>query len=519
MRRLLFALSVCVFCLCPASRATETPPFDYLITGGLVFSGEEAPGAPLVVGIQGDRIVYVGAADAAHRAHQVIDATGLLVAPGFIDPHTHAWDERGAQGPLMLDSYLTQGITTVVSGNDGKGPADMAVAATELTARGLGANMALFAGHGTIRGQVMGLDDRAPTAPELATMKQLLAKAMDDGALGLSTGLFYAPGSFANTDEVIALAAVAGEKGGFYESHIRDESNYTVGLIAATEEAIEIGRKGGLPVHIAHIKALGVDVWGQSAEIVSLVEAARAAGVTVTADQYPWSASGTRISNALVPRWAMAGGRQAMLERLTGAATRDKILTAMAENLRRRGGPASILLTGGRQDWRGETLEAFAARRGETPIAAAEYILKEGDAGIASFNMNEADMATFMTQPWVMTSSDGGDGHPRKYASFPRKYTRYVRDKGLLTLPAFIHRSTALTADTFKLKDRGRLRVGAFADIVIFDPDRFRPVADFEQPARHSEGVVHLFVGGRPAITDGTLTGARVGQVLRRDGS
>jgi len=497
-----------------ASGAVASDRFDYLITGGLVFDGSGSEGKRLVIGVTGGEITYVGVPKAGLSATKHINASGLVVAPGFIDPHTHAIQERPAEGPDRLESYITQGITTLFSGNDGGGPADTRAALAQISKQGVAANFGLFVGHGSVRRQIMGMDDRPPTADELEQMKRLVADAMKAGALGLSSGLFYAPGSFAETDEVIELAKVAAKYGGVYESHLRDESNYSIGVIGAVGEAIEIGRVARIPVHIAHIKALGVDVWGQSGAIIDLVEQARAREQVVTADQYPWLASGTRVSNALVPRRAMAGGTEAMKRRLTDPAQLPQLKAEMAENMRRRGGPGSILLTGGKAKWRGVTLGDYAGKIGKTPIDTAIEIVLDGDAGIASFNMNPQDVRNFMTKPWVMTSSDGGDGHPRKFASFPQKYRRYVVEEGTLSLADFIRRSSGLTAETFGVKDRGFLREGMKADILVFDPLTLGPKATYEKPAQISTGVSFLLVNGTPVIWQGTLSSATPGQTL-----
>ncbi len=500
--------------IAPGVHATEQ--WDYLITGGMVFDGTGGPGVPANVGVDDGQIVYVGPADAAHSADTVVDARGLVVAPGFIDPHTHALALSGNEGPVPLTGYLTQGVTTVFSGNDGGGPVDIGGTLTKLEARGLGANMALYIGHGNVRRKVMGMAARAPSAEELGAMEVLVSKAMMEGAFGLSTGLFYAPGSFAETDEVIALARIAAKHGGIYDSHIRDESNYGIGLVAAIDEVIEIGRRTDIPVHISHIKALGVDVWGLSAEVIAHVDKARAEGVEITADQYPWRASGTGIGASLVPRWAMAGGREAMITRFDAPETAMRIRTEMRENMRRRGGPASLLLTGGSEDWQGMTLDDYATSRGEDPIETALHIVREGDASVASFNMNEDDIKAFMKQPWVMTGSDGSGGHPRLFASFPRKYQKYVIEEGVLTLAEFIQKSTSLAADALGLEGRGQLKPGYHADIVVFDPETYAPRATFTEPTLLSNGVRYLFVGGAPAIWGGDVTGASHGKALRR---
>lgn len=497
----------------PASGAAT--PLDYLIVNGLTFDGTGADGKIQHIGVKGDRIVFIGANVGALTAIQTIDASGLIVSPGFIDVHTHAYNERPKSGPILLNSYITQGVTTVVSGNDGQGPVDIRGAYSALSERGLNANLALFVGHGSLRRTVMGMADRHPTPAELTKIKALIAAAMQDGALGLSTGLFYAPGSFAQTSEIIEIAKVAARYGGVYESHIRDESNYNIGLLAAIEEALQVGEQANIPVHIAHIKALGVDVWGHSGAVIERIEAARARGLHVTADQYPWLASGTRISNALVPRWAMGGGRDKMRQRLLDPTIASTIKTEMAENLRRRGGPGSLLLTGGKAKWKGLTLAEYSSQQEQTPIEMAIHIILNGDASVASFNMSPMDLAAFMQQPWVMSSSDGGSGHPRKFASFPHKYQRYVVEEKLLSLPELIRKSTSLPAQTLSLKGRGILEVGAYADILIFDPVEFSPKATFEVPDRISSGVMHLLVNGQLAIEDQSVTKSLSGKMLK----
>jgi len=362
----------------------------------------------------------------------------------------------------------------------------------------------------------MGRDNRSPTVAELDQMKQTVREALEAGALGLSTGLYYAPASYASTDEIIELAKVAAEFDALYESHIRDESSYSIGLLGAIEEALEIGRQSGASVHIAHIKALGVDVWGQSEAVISAIEAAQSEGLRVTADQYPWSASGTRISNALIPNWAKADSDEAMFNRLRAPENQSRLQTEITENLRRRGGADAILLVARADGAPSRTLADEAVARGTDPIQAAIDIVSEGDSRIASFNMQDQDIERFMVQPWVMTSSDGTNGHPRKYASFPRKYRAYVLDKSVLSLAEFINRSTSLTATTLKLCNRGRLQPGYFADVVIFDPETFGPLADFSNPTELSEGVIHLFVNGGQAIAQGQIDTELHGRPLRR---
>ena len=402
--------------------------------------------------------------------------------------------------------FLMQGVTTAFIGNDGGGPPD--VAATLTPVGRVGTNYAAYVGFGAIRRAVIGEARRAPSTTELATMRGLVAHGMCEGALGLSTGLFYAPQSFADTSEVVALAREAGARGGTYDSHIRDESSYTVGLAAAVDEAIAIGREARMPVHISHIKALGVDVQGQAPAIIARVAAARARGEAVTADQYPWSASGTSLVAALVPLWAQDGGREALLGRLAD----PRLRTDMQENLRKRGGADALLITEGAE--KGQTLAQVAARLGVDAVEAAIATIRVHDPAVASFNQSEADIAAFMAQPWVMTGSDASTGHPRVYGTFARKYAKYVKAEHVLTLRQFIERSSALTADTFGLAGRGHIQAGAYADVVVFDPATFAERATYQQPTLLARGMRTVLVNGKLAVDRGEPTGIAAGRPL-----
>lgn len=513
-----------------ARSGDQEPAADLILRGGTVYPGNAAPFKGDVA-IRGDRIVYVGP-NAPGTARRIIDATGLIVAPGFIDTHTHVNGALASGDPAarLVLPFLTQGVTTAFIGVDGGGDPDVArtfgrdsgakggegEAALGQSNRDYGINFATYVGLGAVRLKVIGPDDRAPTPEELDRMEGLVSSAMCQGALGLSTGLFYAPQSFAKRDEVIALARVAAEKGGVYDSHLRDESSYTIGLKGAVGEALEIGREAKIPVHIAHIKALGVDVQGQAEAIIAMIEAAQKAGQIVHADQYPWSASGTGLSAALIPRWAQDGGRAAMLKRFEDPATMAKMRPEIADNLRRRGGPASLLITSGPAGAEGKTLEQVAKATGVDPIDAAIAVLKKREAGVASFNQSEADIAAFMKQPWVVTSSDASQGHPRYYASFARKYATYVKEKQVIDLRSFIDRSTAVPAALFSLEGRGQLKTGAFADVIAFDPKAFAPRADYVHPALFSTGMRTVIVNGVVAIENGEPTGAAGGRPLPR---
>lgn len=493
-----------------AGPADTSPQVDLIIRGGIVYTGSDAPFVGDVA-VSGDRIRAVGRRLRLDAA-RVMDARGLIVAPGFIDPHTHvegALASDDAQERLV-PAFLMQGVTTAFIGNDGGGTPDVAAVLGRAGERPVGINYAAYVGFGAVRRAVIGAEDRAPTGAEMDRMRALVAAAMCQGALGLSTGLFYAPQSFAETGEVVALAREAGRRGGVYDSHIRDESSYSTGLAAAIDEAIEIGRAADMPVNISHIKALGVDVHGQAGAIIARIEAARAAGQRVTADQYPWSASGTSLVAALVPRWAQDGGRPALLARFDDAALAARLHAGMADNLRRRGGADALRVTEGAH--RGRTLAQIAD--GADPVAAAIAVIRVQDPAVASFNQTEEDITAFMRRPWVMTGSDASTGHPRVYGSFARKYAEYVVARRAITLRDFIERSTSLTADTFGIADRGRLRAGAYADILVFDPRSYAARATYDEPTLLAQGVRLVVVNGVPAVENGALTGAAAGRAL-----
>ncbi|HLL29426.1 MAG TPA: amidohydrolase family protein, partial [Allosphingosinicella sp.] len=483
-----------------------------LIRSGTIYTGFKAPFTGDVA-IAGDRIRAVGRR-LPFAAKRVIEAKGMIVAPGFIDPHAHIGEDLASADARtrLIPAFLLQGVTTAFIGNDGAGDTDVAKVLGSAEARPVGINYAAYVGFGAVRRKVLGDANRAPDEGELGRMRSLVAGAMCEGALGLSTGLFYAPQSFAKTGEVVAVALEAGRRGGIYDSHIRDESSYNIGLAAAIDEAIAIGRDARLPVNISHIKALGVDVHGQAPAIIAKVEAARRAGQAVTADQYPWSASGTSLAAALVPLWAQDGGRAELLRRFGDPSLSARLRADMAENLRRRGGAAALLITEGAHG--GRTLADVAKSRGEEAVPAAVAVIRADDPAVASFNQIEPDIKAFMRRPWVMTGSDASTGHPRMYGSFARKYAKYVAAERVLTLRQFIERSSALAARTFRLAGRGRLEPGAFADVVVFDPRRYAARATYRQPTLPAAGVRTVLVNGVLALDDGVLTGRAAGRAL-----
>ncbi|MDX1515459.1 MAG: amidohydrolase family protein [Woeseiaceae bacterium] len=488
--------------------------YDLLIRGGSVYTGEVRPQWQINLGIR-DGVIVSRHALQHSSASQVIDAKGLIVTPGFIDPHTHATATlKGPESRANLN-YLTQGVTTVFIGNDGYGVSGGADTLSLFRKQGIGTHVATLAGHGAIRKSIMGMQDREATADEIEAMQRRVAAEMSNGAFGLSTGLFYAPGSYAGTTEVVELAKTAAAYDGIYETHMRSESSHGNGLLAALDETIEIGRAAAIPVHISHLKALGRDVWHQGQAVIDRIEAARTAGVDVTANQYPWRASGTRFSNALVPRWVMADSKQRMRERLGDPALAAEIRTAMRRNLELRGGPDAMLVSAADSRWRGRTLAQIATAMQSDPVSAAIGVILDGDPSIASFVMDPGVINLIAVRPWVMTGSDGSSGHPRLYGTYPKAWQDLVQS-GLMTMERFVHRSSGLVADTFGLCRRGYIREGYAADIAIVDLQRFRARATYEEPTELSDGVRYLIIDGVIVIDDYQYTGRLPGKVLKR---
>ncbi|MBE0675646.1 MAG: D-aminoacylase [Bacteroidales bacterium] len=491
---------------------------DYLITGAKVFDGSANDPENIDLAIRGERIVFIGKKGSRRvKADRTIDATGLILAPGFIDPHTHALPNLESKRDRSLQPFLWQGVTTVFEGNDGSGPFPVGEKLDEFAANGIGINAGLFVGHGTVRKKVMGLKDTIAGVAEIDAMKELVRQGMADGAFGLSTGLFYSPGSFASTGEVIELARVAAEAGGIYDTHLRDEGSYGIGLAGSVKETIEISEKAGIPVHISHIKALGRDVWGESENIITMINEARARGLNVTANQYPYPASKTGLKAAVVPRWAEDGGNNAMIERFDDITLAEKLNAEIAANIYIRGGAEMIVFSeNGRHSLRGLTLREASEKMGSGEVETVRSILRDSPGiGIVSFNMQEEDIMNFMKQEWVMTGSDGGEGHPRKYGTFPRKIKVYALEKGYLTLNEAIHRSTGLTAETLQIKERGWIKKGYYADIILFSLEDLNDEATFDEPSKYATGMKYIFVNGVITVDKGAYTGVLAGKALR----
>lgn len=527
---------------------------DTKVEGATVLDGTGAAGFRADVGITAEAIVAVGDLS-QESAGTTLRASGLTLAPGFIDVHSHSdwrlWVNRRAE------SKIRQGVTTEVVGNCGFSPApvnpafraalagfalflpegmDFSWQSVEeylrrLDQGGLALNVVQLVGHGALRIAAMGFARRPPSGGELAHMKRLLAESLEGGAWGLSTGLIYAPGSFAETDEIVELARVAGRHRGFYASHIRGEG---ANLLNAVAEAIRIGREAGLPVEVSHLKAAGRPHWGKVRDALALITAARAEGLDVTADVYPYTASSTTL-RTLLPPWALEGGVEAMLERLRDPAIRDRIRSDVeagrtgAENFVANAGWDGIMIAyaPGRPEAEGRHLAALAREWATTPLAAAVDLIlaAQGKAYMIVFQLEEADLKTALAHPSVMIGSDGsalapsgplgqGKPHPRSYGTFPRVLARYWRDERLLSLEQAVHKMTGLPAKKLGLKDRGVIRVGAKADLVVFNHKTVADLATYEDPHRYPAGIEHVFVNGRLVIKGGEHTGSLPGRVL-----
>jgi N-acyl-D-amino-acid deacylase len=498
----------------------QTPPLEVGIVNARLITGSGVIAGATNVGVRAGRIEMVDES-LARRATLVIDARGQVVAPGFIDVHSHGLETLARPEIRGAVSELAQGVTTIVGNPDGGGPVDLAKQAADLEANGgIGINVALLIGHGSVRSAVMGGANRAPTGVELDKMRALVRQAVADGAFGMSSGLFYTPGRYATTEEVIALAKVAG---GVYTSHIRDEGNYAEGVVASVDEVIRIADEAKVAGIVSHMKALGPDSWGKSAELIAHIEAARRRGVNVWADQYPYEASSTSLGAAVLPD---AGNVAAMRAQLADPVQKAKLLAVAKENIRRRGGPHSIQIASARDaslNGNGKRLDEIAAAHSRTPEEMAVDIVLSGGASIVSFNMSEDDIRAIMRQPWTMTSSDGALSvrgpsvpHPRNNGAFARKLGVYVRERHVVSLEAAVRSMTSLPAEVFGFKDRGVLRTGAVADVVIFDPAAIVDHATYEHPHELSTGVSWVIVNGVVEWRDGAPTGARAGRVLRR---
>ena len=503
----------------------QTPSYDLVIRHGRIVDGTGSPWYRADLAIRGDTIARI-APNIDAPGTRVVDAAGTVVAPGFIDLHTHA--RRGIFDVPTADNYVRQGVTTLVEGPDGSSPIPLRPFLDRVAATRITPNFAMFIGQGSVRDQSIGSIDRKATPQEIEKMRALVQQGMDDGAFGLSSGLFYVPGTFTPTAEVVELAKVAGRMGGIYISHMRDEASH---VLDSVRETIEIGEKGGLPTQVTHHKIIGKTNWGKSADTLRLVDEARARGVDATIDQYPYTASSTSIQAALMPAWALEGGRDAILKRLQSPSSRNELRNETARLIREeRGGgdPQNVQLA--RCNWDhsldGKRLGDVTKGRGLEPTVenAAEtalWIVEKGGCQGIFHAINEDDLQRILRHPATMIGSDGevpifgqANPHPRSYGTFVRVLGRYVRELKTITLEDAVRKMSAFPAQRLGLADRGVLREGMKADIAIFDPSAIRDRATFEQPHQYAEGVAAVIVNGELAFEDGKMTAARPGRVL-----
>ena len=496
--------------------------YDLLIRNGRVIDGSGNPAFRADLGIKNGRIAAVGDFSAATAA-QTIDARNRVVTPGFIDVHVHV--EGNIERSPHAENFVRDGVTTVITGNCGSSELNLAAWFDKLSKLGLGINVASLVGHNSVRREVMGAANRQAGAEEIRRMQSLVDRAMRDGAVGFSTGLEYVPGTYADTAEIVALAKSAAAHGGVYTSHMRNEG---IAELDAITEAVNVGKAAGMPVEISHLKIDRPSVWGASDQSLALIEKFRREGVEVTADQYPYDRAATNLGIRL-PAWALADGK--VKERLADPVTRRKIAATMKEDLAKMGAPDYAFATVARfpstQAYEGKTIPEIAAMKGrpaglDGQIETIFDMMNAGGASMTYRLMSEADIERIMRYPNTAVASDGsviemgsGSPHPRSYGTNARVLAEYVRVLGVLTLPDAIRRMTSLPAQTFRMRDRGLLREGMAADVVVFDPARVEDRATYAKPHQYSAGFDWVIVNGRVEIADGKLTDARGGEVLR----
>jgi N-acyl-D-amino-acid deacylase len=549
-RRRCYAL-ILTLALSACSRSTQQAPYDLLITGGSVIDGDGGPAASLDIGIRDGRIVSLGNLSTS-STRQRIDATGLTVAPGFIDMHNHS-DFTILVEPAS-ESMIRQGVTTMVLGesrsagpvkpgaDDGRRQDGVTVDWTtlggyfdRLERQHTATNIASYVGEEQVWTYVKGYDQSRATPDELAAMKTLVAQAMEDGAMGLSTSLLQPPSSLATTDNLVELATIAKQHGGIYSSHIRDEGE---GVFRAVEEAIQVGKGAGVRVDIIHMKIAHQKLWGRVSEVIAMVQKARDAGFDIQANVYPYTAGQNNLSS-IIPPWAHDGGRERMVQRLRDPAARRRMRAEVLQGLpgwynhylATGGGWAGMQLVSLKNErnapFQGKRMSELIESRGGDPVNVLFDVLVEEDGSVPTvfFHHSEPDMQLVLKQPWTSIGSDGSavnpDGptgrshpHPRYYGTFPRVLGRYVRELKVLTMPEAVKKMTSMNADKIGIKDRGRLREGLWADVTIFDPNTVIDRATFENPRQYPVGITYVIVNGVVTIDNGRHTGALAGRVI-----
>jgi N-acyl-D-amino-acid deacylase len=509
--------------------ASAQAGYDLVIRGARIVDGSGNPWYQADIGIREGRIAAIGRLtnDGARR---VLEAGGRIVAPGFIDVHTHA--ESGLRSGPTAENFLFDGVTSIVTGNCGGSETGLAKFFADLRQSGISINVSTLIGHNSVRREVMGTEQRDPTAEELLKMEALVDTAMREGAVGLSSGLIYVPGTYSKTPELIALARAAAKHNGVYASHMRNEGDQ---VLAAIAETVQIGREAHLPVEISHFKISNKRHWGMSKRTIEAVEQARAAGIDVTVDQYPYTRSSTNLG-ILLPSWTLAGGQAELAKRLADPIIQKKIVTEMKNDLRKRSGRKSLdyaVVAGCRWDssLEGKSVSLINKEKGrrgrlEDEIQTVLEMMEKGGASMVYATMDDEDLERIMRFPYAMVASDAGITefgrgvpHPRAYGTNARVLGRYVREKKILSLEEAIRKMTSLPAQRFRLMDRGLVRPGMWADLVVFDEKTVIDRASFEKPHAYAEGFQYVLVNGDVVIENGKHTGARPGRVLLGPGA
>ena len=524
----LTALALCSFLFAQLRVEADAPapPYDLLITNARIVDGAGNPWFRSDVAIKDGRIARIGRFG-PETASRTIDARGQIVAPGFIDVHTHV---ESIYSLPAAENFVRMGVTTLVTGNCGSSATDVAQFLGRINQQPLTVNLATLIAHGSVRRQAMGLDDRAPTPEELKRMEGLVDQGMKDGAVGLSTGLIYVPGTYAKTEEIVSLARVAAKHGGLYATHMRNEGDRVADAI---RESIQIGEQAGLPVDISHFKISNKRFWGQSPMTIGLVREARARGLAVTVDQYAYTASSTSLDSRL-PSWLRAGGLEEAKKRLADKATRERVIKETKESLKRSGFKdysfAVVASYGPDKSFNGKSIAQITkeVKKKSDVTSQIEQILEMYEAGGASMvyhSMGEDDVKRIMQEPFTMIASDAGvrqldDSvpHPRGYGNNARVLGRYVRESKLISLEDAIRKMSSLPAQTFGFRDRGLIREGFAADIVIFDENTVIDQATFDKPHQFPVGISYVIVNGAPVVENNQVTGARPGIALRGPG-
>lgn len=532
IRRLVLIIATIV--AVPACQQSASPdpadtdsgkPFDVIFSGGSIVDGLGNPAFPGDIGIKNDRILAINSAGLdSDDAEVVVDISGLVIAPGFIDNHAHI--QTSIHEHPLAENFTRQGITTIIASlhsGDQPWPLDEYASSLEVAP-----NVGFFAGHTWTRMQVLGMENRAPDHDELQAMRDLVEASMQQGALGLSTGLLYVPANYAATEEVIELAKIAAQYGGIYVTHMRNEAS---GLLDSVNETIRIATEANIPAHINHHKAVGVNQWGWSKQTLAMIDEARKSGIDITLDLYPYTASSTR-SAVLFPQWALAGGAAEFAKRIADPEQQQIIREEMREIIMndRTGSDLSRIqfrVLYSDESYNGKRLSDLAADRGlpnnlETGIDLIIELQLVGGFSVIFHAMDEEDVIRIMQHPLAMFETDGdpvsyGDGfpHPRSYGAFPRILARYVRELGVLTLEEAIRKMTSMPADQYNQKERGRILAGAYADLVVFDADTIQDEATYVDPHRYPSGIHHVMINGKFVIRSGALTGERPGMWIK----